>query len=308
MTNNHPAVEVTHLVKRYGSTAAVDDLSFDVLVGEVFGLLGPNGAGKTTTVECIEGLRHPDSGNIRVLGLDVRRDLPALKERIGIQLQTTGLYPQLTVCEVIDLFAAFFRHPLPTGRLIALVGLEEKEKTRTKDLSGGQKQRLSLALALVNDPDILFLDEPTTGLDPQARRSIWELIEGLRARGKSLLLTTHYMDEAERLCERVAVIDHGKIIAMSPPQTLIRENFREQAVEFSANPLPVLSLLEHLPGVHQVRMTDHMATCYSADVPATMAGLITLSQQGELAFEDLTVRRATLEDVFLKLTGRKIRE
>ncbi len=307
-TDGHNAIEVSNLVKRYGSTSAADGITFGVAPGEVFGLLGPNGAGKTTTVECIEGLRQPDGGEIRVLGLDVRQDLPALRERMGIQLQTTGLYPQLNVREVIELFASFYRHSLATDEVIDSTDLREKQHTRTTDLSGGQRQRLSLALALLNDPDVLFLDEPSTGLDPQARRKMWDVIAQLQSKGKTLLLTTHYMDEAERICDRVAVIDHGKVIALGPPRDLIRQYFNEQAIEFTVSAIPPSGVLDHLRAVSHVQVNDHAITCFSDDVPDTMAGLLDLSQRGALEFDDLTVRRATLEDVFLKLTGRKIRE
>lgn len=308
MTQQTPAIEAQGLVKRYGDLMAVDDVSFSVERGEVFGLLGPNGAGKTTTVECIEGLRTPDAGEIRILGWDTRRDLDRLKESIGIQLQATGLYHQLTVTEVIDLFGSFYRRRLATGDLVKLLGLEEKARTRNRDLSGGQQQRLSLALALVNDPDLVFLDEPTTGLDPQARHTIWDVIARLRERGKTVLLTTHFMEEAERLCDRVAIMDHGRIIALDSPQALVRTYFHEQAIEFQTPTLPPTGVLAGLPGVREVRNGSTTVTCYTSDVPKTMAGLLDLGEQGVMQFDDLTVRRATLEDVFLKLTGRRIRE
>ena len=304
------AIEVSGLKKTYGATRAVDGIDFDVQPGEVFALLGPNGAGKTTTVEMIEGLRAPDSGSIRVLGLDPRSDLQKIKARIGIQLQTTSLYPRLTVREVIDLFASFFdgRKPIPTGDLIEMVGLREKAATRSKDLSGGQKQRLSVALALVNDPEMVFLDEPTTGLDPQARRNLWDVISGLQKRGKTLLMTTHYLEEAETLCDRVAVVDHGKIIALDSPEELIRQNFKETAIEFTTAGAPSLDALSALPGVSDAKTKEGAVTLYSADVPRTMAGLLQMSERKELKFRDMSVRNATLEDVFLKLTGRSIRD
>jgi len=302
------AIHVQQLIKRYAALTAVDDISFEVQRGEVFGLLGPNGAGKTTTVECIEGLRAPDGGEIRVLGLDARHDLKPIKERIGIQLQTTGLYPKLTVREVIELFGSFYAKRLPTNTLIEMTGLQERETARTKDLSGGQKQRLSVALALVNDPDLIFLDEPTTGLDPQARRNLWDVIEGLQAKGKTVLLTTHYMEEAEQLCNHIAVMDHGKIIAMDTPAALVRENFSEQAIEFESPQPPPIEMLQAIAGVSRAQIQEKKITVFSTDVPATMAGLLAQSQQGVLHFDNLVVRRATLEDVFLKLTGRRIRE
>jgi ABC-2 type transport system ATP-binding protein len=304
------AVEVSGLKKTYGATRAVDGVTFEVKPGEVFGLLGPNGAGKTTTVEMIEGLRAPDSGSIRVLGLDPKRDLPSIKQRIGVQLQTTALYPRLTVREVIDLFASFFdgRQPIPTRDLMRTIGLEDKAGTRSKDLSGGQKQRLSVALALVNDPELVFLDEPTTGLDPQARRNLWDVIGGLQKRGKTILLTTHYMEEAEALCDRVAVVDHGQIIALDSPEQLIRQHFKETAIEFSVTDAPDLERLRGVPGISNLAAKDHDVRLYSADVPQTMAGLLAMSERHELKFRDLAVRNATLEDVFLKLTGRSIRD
>lgn len=305
---NGTAIEISHLVKRYGPLTAVDDVSFTVERGEIFGLLGPNGAGKTTTVECVEGLRTPDGGEIRVLGLDARRDFKPIKERIGIQLQTTGLYPKLTVREVIDLFASFYARHLPSERVIEMTGLQERQRAAVKELSGGQKQRLSVALALVNDPDLLFLDEPTTGLDPQARRNLWDVIEDLQKQGKTILMTTHYMEEAEQLCNRVAVMDHGKIIALDEPDALVRQNFQEQAIEFESPRHPSPSALQAVPGVTRVQIEDNQITTYSSDVPATMSGLLDLARQSALQFGDLTVRRATLEDVFLKLTGRRIRE
>jgi ABC-2 type transport system ATP-binding protein len=302
------AISVQRLIKRYGSLAAVDDISFDVRRGEVFGLLGPNGAGKTTTVECIEGLRAPDDGEIQILGLDARRDSKSLKERMGIQLQTTGLYPKLTVRELIDLFASFYAKRVPTGDLIEMTGLQERASARTQELSGGQKQRLSVALALVNDPDLIFLDEPTTGLDPQARRNLWDVVAELQRRGKTILLTTHYMEEAEQLCDRIAVMDHGKIIALDTPAGLVRTNFQEQAISFESLQPPPTEILETLPGVARAQVQDTEITMFTQDVPATMSGLLALANQGELHFDNLIVRRASLEDVFLKLTGRRIRE
>src|SRR5574340_497131 len=207
-----PVIRVDGVRKRYGSVAAVDGISFEVAVGEIFGLLGPNGAGKTTTVEMLEGLRVPDAGTLTVLGLDVRSSVDALRPRVGVALQTPSLYPRLTVEEVVALFASFYPDPRPADEVIEALDLGERRRALTKDLSGGQKQRLSVALALVNDPEIVFLDEPTTGMDPAARRSLWGLIAGLREQGRTILLTTHYMEEAELLCDRVAIMDHGHIL------------------------------------------------------------------------------------------------
>lgn len=302
------AIEVSNLRKVYGSVAAVDGISFSVTEGEVFGLLGPNGAGKTTTIECIEGLREPDGGEIRVLGQLRRGEANGIKERIGIQLQTTGLYPQLTVEELLKLFCTFFTRSLPVDDLIRLVSLEDKRKTHSKDLSGGQRQRLSLALAQVNDPELIFLDEPTTGLDPQSRRQIWTIVRDLQRKGKTLVLTTHYMEEAQTLCDRVAVMDGGKIIALDTPNQLIEQSFETAAIEFEDRNGAALELLHALPGVKEAKRDGGLVTLYSFDTPHTIEGMIAAAHEGRLAFDDLRVRSATLEDVFLKLTGRRIRD
>ena len=304
------AIEIRELRKHYGETKAVDSISFTVHKGEVFGMLGPNGAGKTTTVEIIEGLRIADSGEARVLGMDVRKETDEIKARIGVQLQTTALYPLLTVREVIDLFRSFYAGPVrDTDYVIDLVDLMEKQRTRTRDLSGGQQQRLSMALALVNVPDIIFLDEPTTGLDPQARRKMWDVIQQVSDEGTTVFLTTHYMEEAERLCDRVAVIDSGKIIALDSPSELIDQHFEESAIEFELNGGTVDShLLANLKGVTDVRLDYRAVTLYSQAVAQTLGELTDLGEAHGISLDDLHVRRATLEDVFLKLTGRRIRE
>jgi ABC-2 type transport system ATP-binding protein len=304
---NQPAVKVRNLSKRYGDVQAVGGVRFDVATGEVFGLLGPNGAGKTTTVECILGLTRPDAGQITVLGMQHGSHSQQIRARIGAQLQTTGLYPRLTVRELVGLFAQLFPTARPTDEVIALVGLEDKARGRSSALSGGQLQRLAVALALVNDPDLIFLDEPTTGLDPQARRHLWDVIRDLQRAGKTVVLTTHYMDEAEQLCDRVAVMDHGRIIALDTPQALIDHHFQETAIEFAALGEPRRGELATLPGVTQTIFTNGRPTLYSTNVTRTMAGLFALVESGALAFQDITVRQASLEDVFLKLTGRRIR-
>jgi ABC-2 type transport system ATP-binding protein len=306
-----PAIEVRELKKTYGTTRAVDGISFTVGKGEVFGLLGPNGAGKTTTTEILEGLRLPDSGAVRVLGMDVAREPRRIKERIGVQLQTTALYPRLTVREVLDLFQTFYRgEKRTTDRLIEMMDLGEKENTLSKDLSGGQRQRLSVALALINKPEILFLDEPTTGLDPQARRSLWGVIRTIHHEGTTVFLTTHYMDEAETLCARVAIVDGGRIIALESPQELIRRSFRETAIEFDQKGAKTPEgTFRSLKGVTRpaVRENGHV-TIYTENASQTLGGLTDLAEAGKLQFDDLHLRRATLEDVFLKLTGKRIRE
>ncbi len=301
-------VEVDSLSKNYGDIKAVNGISFSVVKGEVFGMLGPNGAGKTTTMEIVEGLRTADSGTVRVLGLDTRRDSMKIKAGIGVQLQTTSLYPYLTVSEVLDLFSSFFPKALPVSQLLGLVRLEDSRRKLCIHLSGGQQQRLSVALALVNDPEILFLDEPTAGLDPQARHSIWEVIQFARQQGKTVFLTTHYMEEAERLCDRVAIIDYGQIIATDRPEGLVSQNFREEAIEFDIDHQLARETLDGLPCVTNVILEKSSGTIYSTSVPATIAALLELAKEKNFELTDLRVHRATLEDVFLKLTGRRIRD
>jgi ABC-2 type transport system ATP-binding protein len=305
------AVHVQELYKRYQEIRAVDGATFMIATGEVFGLLGPNGAGKTTLVECILGLRQPDAGQITVLGMAQGRQSSQIKAqirvRIGAQLQTTGLYPRLTTRELVDLFGQLYPTALPSGEVLERVGLQEKARARSTDLSGGQRQRLAVALALVNDPDLVFLDEPTTGLDPQARRRLWDVMRDLQRAGKTVLLTTHYMEEAEQLRDRVAVMDHGQIIALDTPAALIHQHFQETAIEFVALGEPPRDRLAALPSVTQTLFENGRRTLYTTEVPRTMAGLFDLITAGALDFKDMTVRQATLEDVFLKLTGRRIR-
>ncbi|MEO7000612.1 MAG: ABC transporter ATP-binding protein [Ktedonobacterales bacterium] len=308
MGSDEPVIIVEHLRKYYGKTKAVDDISFSIQRGEIFGMLGPNGAGKSTTIEMIEGLRVADAGTVTVLGLRQPREARAIKARIGIQLQTTALYPRLTVTEILDLFHKFYpgRALLSTQELIRIVDLEEKKNTRSKQLSGGQKQRLSVALALVNDPDILFLDEPTTGMDPQARRQLWDVALDLKRQGKTILLTTHYMEEAEQICDRVAIVDHGHIIEMGSPAELVQNHFHEIAISFDA-PTGVDGYAS-LPGVTHMATEEGKLTIYSADAPKTMAALLEHEPASGGALRNLNVHNATLEDVFLQLTGRALRD
>ena len=306
MTDKH-TIYVHNLRKRYDDTVAVDGVSFIVKRGEVFGLLGPNGAGKTTTVECLLGLREADSGEIHLLGTNRGVDNHKIRARLGVQLQTTGLLKQLKVHEQMSLFADLFPKSLPVDDVLDRVDLSEQAKTATKALSGGQMQRLAVGLALINDPDMIFLDEPTTGLDPQARRKLWDVIRDLKSKGKTVLLTTHYMEEAEQLCDRVAIMDRGRIIELDPPASLINQHFKETAIEFVALGPPPRESLGSLPGVGQTMFENGRVTLYSKDVPRTMSGIFDLVKQDVLAFKDMTVRQATLEDVFLKLTGRRIR-
>ncbi len=303
-----PVIRVTDLKKHYGDVKAVDGVSFEVARGEVFGMLGPNGAGKTTTIEVLEGLRPPDSGNVEVLGLDVCTHPQSIKQRIGVQLQSVSLYPRLTVTELIDLFGSFFQHHLPTKQLIDAFDLGERAKAYSMNLSGGQQQRLSIALALVNDPELVFLDEPTTGLDPQARRSLWDLVKGLQEQGKSVMLTTHYMEEAAELCNRVAIMDHGRILEMGTVPELIGRRFKERAVFFDTTPKLPAQRLGKLGGVTRAAQEDGQTVLYSNDVPDTIGGLLAMADELSAEPRNLGIRQATLEDVFLDLTGRALRD
>jgi ABC-2 type transport system ATP-binding protein len=303
-------VNVNNLVKNYGDVKAVQGLSFSIAQGETFGMLGPNGAGKTTTVEIIEGLRRADSGEVTVLGMDVSKVPARIKERIGVQLQAPSLLPLVNVAELLALFGSFYSRSLPVADVLDLLSLQESRKVLVKNLSGGQQQRLSVALALINDPDIAFLDEPTTGLDPQARHNLWSVIEKMRSQGKTVFLTTHYMEEAEHLCDRVAVVDHGNIIAEGSPRELIQTYFKENAVEFDMEPPLPESIMKGFPGVSEVRVAKNEVTIYSSDMPGAMSALLKYAERTDTTsrLKHLRVREATLEDVFLKLTGRTIRE
>jgi ABC-2 type transport system ATP-binding protein len=301
-----PVIEVRQLHKRYGETVAVDDISFAVDEGEVFGILGPNGAGKTTTVECIEGLRNPDRGTVSVLGLDPGRDRAEVTQRLGIQLQDSQLPANLRVDEALDLYSSFYRHPADWRALVDLLGLTHKTKTRFGKLSGGQKQRLSIALALVGTPQVAILDELTTGLDPAARHETWELIEGVRDRGVTIVLVTHFMEEAERLCDRVALIDSGRVVAIDTPANLADGVETEQRIQFRPSvPLPQ-NLLESLPDVTDV--------IYRGDVVVVtgnsnaLNAVTSVLARNQIVARQLRVDQANLEDAFLALTGSKGRE
>jgi ABC-2 type transport system ATP-binding protein len=301
-------IRIADLKKFYGDVKAVDGVTFEVARGEVFGMLGPNGAGKTTTIEVMEGLRTPDSGTVEVFGLDVCKHPEAIKERIGVQLQSVSLYPRLTVTELLDLFGSFFKHHVPTKQLIDAVDLGERANARSMNLSGGQQQRLSIALAMVNDPELVFLDEPTTGLDPQARRSLWDLIKGLQEKGKSVVLTTHYMEEAAELCDRVAIMDHGHILEMGTVPELIGRRFKERAVFFDSNPKLASDKLGKLDGVTRAALEDGQTVLYSKDIPLTIGCLLAMADELGVEPHNLGIRQATLEDVFLDLTGRALRD
>lgn len=300
-------IEVTDLYKSYGPVRAVDGISFTVREGEIFGMVGPNGAGKTTTIECVEGLRRPDRGTIRVLGLDPQRDGYELRSRIGIQLQQAALHPRLKVWEALDLFSSFYPRRVDRNALLEQLGLADKRNACFDKLSGGQKQRLFIALALVNDPELVFLDELTTGLDPQARRATWDLVRGIRDRGKTVFLTTHYMEEAEHLCDRVAIIDHGKIVALDTPENLIRSLGAEQRVIFSTEGRWDDALLRQVPGVTRVERSGERVIVYGKG-EGLVSGVVGLLERTGVPFRDLRTEQPTLEDVFLALTGREMRE
>jgi ABC-2 type transport system ATP-binding protein len=302
------AVRVVDVHKRYGAVQAVDGVSFEVARGEVFGLLGPNGAGKTTTVEMLEGLRAPDSGQLEVLGIDVARNPDDLKQRVGVTLQTAELYPKLTIVEVLDLFRSFYKRSLPTEQLIGFLDLGERRNAQTRQLSGGQRQRLAVALALVNDPDVIFLDEPTTGLDPAARRSLWDLVQELQGQGKTILLTTHYMEEAEVLCDRLAIMDHGRILALGTVKHLVADRFKDRSVRFDRIDALTDDRLTGLAGVDSIKHDEGETVLYTQDVSGTIGGLFALTEALGVEPGNLGIRRPTLEDLFLDLTGRALRD
>ncbi|WP_018756290.1 ABC transporter ATP-binding protein [Paenibacillus terrigena] len=310
-------IDVQGLRKRYGSFTAVDGIDFQVRRGEIFGLLGPNGAGKTTTMEMIEGLRQPDEGSAKVAGYDTRTDLGKVKTVIGVQLQSTSLFELLKVKEITKMYASFYEHTVPIGPLLASVTLEEKLNDRVKNLSGGQKQRLAIALALVNDPQIVFLDEPTTGLDPQARRTLWDIILKMRDNGKTVVISTHYMDEAQLLCDRICLMDQGKIIALDTPRNLISNMNSESAVEFripeelqwnDERKENLLSELQQLSGVRIAEFRKDTYVLYTDDLQQTLTDFIDHCKAQDIQFADLLTRTATLEDVFIHMTGRSLRE
>jgi ABC-2 type transport system ATP-binding protein len=304
------ALHVRNLRKAYRDVVAVNGLDLEVSTGECFGLLGPNGAGKTTTIEICEGLTAPDSGDVEILGLRWKTHAAELRQRLGIQLQDTQLSDKLTVLETIRLFRSFFRKGPDPDSCIALVQLEEKRTARVGQLSGGQKQRLALACALVGDPDLLFLDEPTTGLDPQARRQLWELIEQFKNAGRTIVLTTHYMDEAERLCERVAIMDHGKSIALGTPRELVASIGVEHVVEFSAGGGRHLDTapLEALDGVREVHSENGLVRLQVAELHRAVPALLAELTRQQMPLTELRTHSASLEDVFVALTGRHLRD
>jgi ABC-2 type transport system ATP-binding protein len=302
-----PVISVRNLRKTYGRTVAVDDVSFEVRQGEIFGLIGPNGAGKTTTMECVEGLRAADRGSISVLGLDPYRQVRQLQDRIGVQLQSAQLQKRIKVREAVDLWATLYSRHLDTRVLLEQLGLTEKRDAWFMTLSGGQKQRLFIALALVNDPEVVFLDELTTGLDPQARRAIWDLVRGIRDRGKTVFLTTHLMEEAERLCDRVALLEHGRLVDVDTPAALVRRYCPARAIVVETAHPGAEEMFRRLPRVTAVTGRDGRLTIEGTgdDLVTDVIDCLAEHRIKVAGFRTIT---PTLEDVFLELTGRSIRD
>lgn len=297
----HPAIVVESLTKAYGATRAVDGLGFAVAPGEVFALLGPNGAGKTTTLEILEGYRTQDTGSVRILGLDPRADKRRLALQVGVMLQQDGLQPAMTAREILRLYAGFFPRPVPADDLLDRVGLRDAAETRARRLSGGQKRRLALAVALIGRPRLVFLDEPTTGMDPQARLATWDIVRGLRDEGTTVVLTTHFMDEAERLADRVAIIDHGRLIALDTPRALIRDE-EGGTVRLVATP-GLLDVLSGLPAARDVREGESgYYTLQTEDAPALLAAITAALRDRGVTLTSLSVGHGSLEETFLRLT------
>jgi ABC-2 type transport system ATP-binding protein len=302
-----PVIQVSGIRKTYGATVAVSDVSFDVSEGEIFGLIGPNGAGKTTTMECVEGVRRPDRGVISILGLDPFRDVYRLQNRIGVQLQQAQLQKRIKVWEAVDLWASLYSNSVDGDRLLDQLGLSSKRNAWFMTLSGGQKQRLFIALALINDPEVVFLDELTTGLDPQSRRAIWELVRGIRDRGKTVFMTTHLMEEAERLCDRVAIIEHGKIIDMGSPAELVKRHCPTRTVVLATDDALAEERLCTIPTVETVTRQDSRFTIQGRGDDFVTEVIQCLSEN-RIRVTDFRTVLPNLEDVFLKLTGHSIRD
>jgi ABC-2 type transport system ATP-binding protein len=304
-----PIVKVEGLRKTYGATVAVDEVSFNVREGEIFGMVGPNGAGKTTTIECLEGLRKPNRGQVTVLGVDPQRESHFLHIHTGMQLQQSNLPDRMKVWEALDLYSSFYPKAINWEELLAHLGLEDKRNTQFAKLSGGQKQRLFIALALLPDPQLIFLDELTTGLDPQARHAIWDLVRDVRSKGKTILLTTHYMEEAEQLCDRVAILDHGRIVAMDTPAELIRSLGGEERLIFTVE--RVLSP-EFEKAINQIGRLEiqgeKMVVHGNTSQDSLVSDVVSLLAKLSIKFHDLRSEQSTLEDVFLKLTGREMKD
>ena len=302
----HEVIWVEGLHKTYGAVKAVDGVDLIVEEGEIFGMVGPNGAGKTTTIECIEGLRKPDAGSIRVLGLDPQTQSTTLYEQIGMQLQGSSLYPHIKVGEAVELFSSFYSHPVPKDELLERLGLSEKENVYFSKLSGGQKQRLFICLALINKPQLVFFDELTTGLDPQARRATWDLVRGVREQGHTVFLTTHFMDEAENLCDRVAVMDHGKIVALGKPSDLIEQYAHETRIRLPQALKEEVDWLRGIRGVIAVEVGEDFTLINFNN--ENIVELLQLLDQHGISLKGLHIQQSSLEDVFLSLTGNEMRD
>lgn len=302
-----PVISVSAIQKTYGRTVAIRDVTLEVQSGEIFGLIGPNGAGKTTTLECVEGLRKPDRGKISVLGLDPFRQARQLQDRIGVQLQAAQLQKRIKVWEAVDLWASLYTRHLNGDDLLEQLGLAEKRDAWFMTLSGGQKQRLFIALALINDPELVFLDELTTGLDPQARRAIWDLVRGIKDRGKTVFLTTHLMEEAERLCDRVAIIEHGSIVDLDTPAALVRRHCPERTILLDTDDPGAVDLFRRLPHVQSVARTDGRVSIHGRGDDLVTDVIQCLSER-RIRVTDFRTLSPTLEDVFLRLTGHSIRD
>ena len=302
-----PVIQVSGIRKTYGATVAVSDVSFEVKEGEIFGLIGPNGAGKTTTMECVEGVRRPDRGTISILGLDPFRDVYQLQNRIGVQLQQAQLQKRIKVWEAVDLWASLYTRKVDANRLLEQLGLDTKRNAWFMTLSGGQKQRLFIALALINDPEVVFLDELTTGLDPQARRAIWELVRGIRERGKTVFLTTHLMEEAERLCDRVAIIEHGLIIDIGTPEELVKRHCPVRTVVLATDNALAEEYLQSIPSAEIVTREESRLTIQGKG-DDFITEVIQCLSDNRIRVTDFRTVLPNLEDVFLKLTGRSIRD
>jgi ABC-2 type transport system ATP-binding protein len=300
-------VDVRKLVKRYQQKTVVKGISFGIRRGEIFGVLGPNGAGKSTTLEMIEGIRTPDDGTAIIGGLDIRKQKRAVQRIIGVQLQSTTLFPELTVRETIQFFGSIYPKALDTKYLLELVRLEEKAKAYPQDLSGGQRQRLAMGLALVNDPQVVFLDEPTAGLDPQSRRMLWDTVLALRERGKTILITTHYMDEAQTLCDRIAIMDDGQIIALDTAAGLIARLGAQAAIDCFLDGQASASEISALPQVTKVREANGRFVLQTSQMEPTLMALLDYATRHNITLTDLQIRTPTLEDVFLDLTGHELR-
>jgi len=300
-------IQVSGLTKRYGTTPALSDVTVDVRDGEIFGLIGPNGAGKTTAMECIEGLRVPDAGRISVLGLDPIRDVSALQRRIGVQLQEAQLQKRIKVREALALWSSLYRTPIDGSRLLEQLGIDGKANAWFMTLSGGQKQRLFIALALIHDPELVFLDELTTGLDPQARRAIWDLIRGIQERGKTVFLTTHLMEEAERLCDRVAIIDHGRIVDIDTPENLVRRHCPERTILIETADEGAADVLGRVAGIESASREERNIVLRARTVDV-MTSVFRCLADRQIVVTDFRTLVPTLEDVFLKLTGHSVRQ